>query len=428
MKNIIRLTTAFLLVVLFLTGCSNVTSLGEMPSGKTLVGINVTKAPDKTAYWMNETLDLAGIKVIAAFGDNSTELIGSGELTYSGFDSGKTGKQDITVTYDDKSDTFPVTVAAGTFTVTFHKNGGDNEANPHSKTVTQPAENVDSLPAPPIKEHHTFAGWNTKADGSGSAFDEASLVTGSLSVYAQWTTNIYSVTFNSNGGSAAPTQAVEHDEKAVEPAKPVIKNAYRCKFAGWYTDNTTFNHKWNFTDNPVTADIVLYAKWIPYVLGDTGPGGGKIFYLIEKGFSVTVDKISETCYYLEASPDNIDVAEWSSTQAIQNTEAAIGTGKQNTKFIADKLNRLDLKNWFAAQICDEYENNGFSDWFLPSKDELNQLYINRNYVNDILQDEYWSSTQYGIRDSAWFQSFYAEGNQAVGPLRTGKQVRAVRVF
>jgi uncharacterized repeat protein (TIGR02543 family) len=432
-----------LLTALYLTGCihdpdndeKNRLPIDEPLQGgpspnKSLVSVHVTRTPNKTKYWMYESLNLTGIRVIAAFDDRSTKIIDNGELTDDGFASDTSGVKEVTVTYGGLSDTFNVTVAQGAFTVTFDKNGGNGEASPNIKAVAQPSPGVDSLPTtPPAKTYYDFTEWNTKADGSGDHFTADSLVTGNLTVYAQYKIKSYGVTFNSNGGSGVTTQTITHGEKALEPAKPVINNAYNCKFEGWYTDNTTFNDKWIFTGNTVTSDVALYAKWIPYELGDTGPGGGKIFYRVSKGFTVTVDETSETCYYLEASPKDIDIAEWSSTQAIQITGAEIGAGKQNTKFIAAKLNRLELKSWFAAQICVEYENNGISDWFLPSKDELNQLFINRSYVDGLKIDDYWSSTQYGIRDSAWFQYFdNAEGKQAVGPLRTGKQVRAVRTF
>jgi uncharacterized repeat protein (TIGR02543 family) len=72
-----------------------------------------------------------------------------------------------------------------TYTVTFDKNGGDTGANPPTKTATY-GGNVGTLPIPPTKTGHTFVGWNTAADGSGSIFTVATVVTANITVYAQW--------------------------------------------------------------------------------------------------------------------------------------------------------------------------------------------------------------------------------------------------
>jgi uncharacterized repeat protein (TIGR02543 family) len=72
-----------------------------------------------------------------------------------------------------------------TYTVTFDKNGGDTEASPTSKT-TDYGTSIDSLPSEPSKEDYTFEGWNTQADGLGTAFTASTIVTGDVTVYAVW--------------------------------------------------------------------------------------------------------------------------------------------------------------------------------------------------------------------------------------------------
>ena len=73
-----------------------------------------------------------------------------------------------------------------TATVTFDNNGGDTEASPQTKTVTHPTTTVDSLPAPPTRTDYVFDGWNTLANGLGTAFTASTPVTGHTTVYAQW--------------------------------------------------------------------------------------------------------------------------------------------------------------------------------------------------------------------------------------------------
>jgi uncharacterized repeat protein (TIGR02543 family) len=83
------------------------------------------------------------------------------------------------------------------YTVTFDKNGGDTDASPGTKT-TASGGNVGTLPTAPTRSGYTFNGWNTAADGSGTAFTAATAVTSNITVYAQWTTN-------SSGGNEHPS-------------------------------------------------------------------------------------------------------------------------------------------------------------------------------------------------------------------------------
>jgi uncharacterized repeat protein (TIGR02543 family) len=76
------------------------------------------------------------------------------------------------------------------YTVTFDKNTTDKgsmDANPNITTTTS---TLDSLPIIPVRPGYKFTGWNTQADGSGTAFTAASLVTENMTVYAQWSENI----------------------------------------------------------------------------------------------------------------------------------------------------------------------------------------------------------------------------------------------
>jgi uncharacterized repeat protein (TIGR02543 family) len=75
------------------------------------------------------------------------------------------------------------------YTVSFDKNDGNAEADPDAKTIVSPATTIDALPASPTRSGYNFAGWNTKADGSGSAFDDTTTVSGDMAVYAQWNRN-----------------------------------------------------------------------------------------------------------------------------------------------------------------------------------------------------------------------------------------------
>ena len=145
-----------------------------------------------------------------------------------------------------------------------------------------------------------------------------------------------------------------------------------------------------------------------YALGDTGPAGGIIFYIDSSGFTMTDD--GSTAHYLEAAPANMATGlRWSTlTQEewigvgyisiyIPGTATAIGTGRKNTALIIELDSTAP-----AALACKNYNITGyenFNDWFLPSIDELNQLYLNRVEVNNagnyLGTHFFFSSTQNG---------------------------------
>jgi len=132
-----------------------------------------------------------------------------------------------------------------------------------------------------------------------------------------------------------------------------------------------------------------------YRIGDTGPAGGLIFY--DKGNN------SGGWRYLEAAPVDAEFqAPWSVTGTrVENTQATIGSGRRNTQLIVD-IQRQTSGEWdTAAQQCDELEFNGFDDWFLPSRDELDQMYGNlkRRNLGDFKNDFYWASSMQGTSSS-----------------------------
>jgi len=161
-----------------------------------------------------------------------------------------------------------------------------------------------------------------------------------------------------------------------------------------------------------------------YALGDIGPAGGYIFY--DKGSS------SDGWRYLEAAPVS---TEWTGKQwegkwtLIGGTGTGIGSGQNNTTIIVIWLNSHS-ETGKAAQLCYALNYGGYSDWFLPSKDELNLMYTNLHDiatpVGGFAGHGYWSSSE-DVAYGAWAQGFYY-GLQ-YGNYKTNTcWVRAVRAF
>jgi len=161
-----------------------------------------------------------------------------------------------------------------------------------------------------------------------------------------------------------------------------------------------------------------------YKIGDTGPAGGIIFY--DKGYT------GDGWRYLEAAPAGSEFsAEWDAyRQNLVDTMTSVGFGKQNTKLIVERLKTLKQTNK-AAQICATLEINGYKDWFLPSRDELDLMhkYLNQKELGSFINSIYWSSSQANT-NSAYCQ--YFNGNQYTQQYNYDKnlpfRVRAVRTF
>jgi len=101
----------------------------------------------------------------------------------------------------------------------------------------------------------------------------------------------------------------------------------------------------------------------------------------------------------------------------------VGTGAQNT---ANIVAECDSTPDNAAEITDAYELNGYTDWFLPSKDELNLLYLQKDVVGGFSGSYYWTSSS-DDTTGAWVHNFF-NGAQFALPKDTGQRVRAVRAF
>lgn len=103
------------------------------------------------------------------------------------------------------------------------------------------------------------------------------------------------------------------------------------------------------------------------------------------------------------------------------TGTAIGTGSANTILI---VNAQGSGN-YAAKLCDDLVLNFYSDWYLPSKDELSKLYLNRAAIGGFAVAQYWSSSEYSF-DTAWDYVFVGYANPDPGSLTF--HVRAIRAF
>ncbi len=145
--------------------------------------------------------------------------------------------------------------------ITFDKNDGSGttltQTVPYGESATL---NANSF----TRTGYTFSGWNTKADGTGTAYGDGASISPSSNVtlYAQWTINTYSLSFDSNGGTGSMSGgSAAYGESIQLPRNTFARPKYT--FNGW---NTRANGSGTaYADNAsltLTEDTTLYAQWI----------------------------------------------------------------------------------------------------------------------------------------------------------------------
>ena len=150
--------------------------------------------------------------------------------------------------------------------------------------------------------------------------------------------------------------------------------------------------------------------------------GGIIAYILQPGDPGYVE--GQTHGIIAAASNQSTSAQWGcyGTTISGADGTALGSGYQNTLDIVAGCSTAGI----AAQICNDLELNGYTDWYLPSKDELNKLYLSKDLVGGFASAYYWSSSEYSSR-GAWRQNF-SNGNQLNNYKNNTSYVRAVRAF
>ena len=165
------------------------------------------------------------------------------------------------------------------------------------------------------------------------------------------------------------------------------------------------------------------AKGGACVIGDLGPGRGRVFYVAPRKQSWG--------RYLEAAPSTWNGPggdpnlNWCPdvTNSLPGTQStALGAGAANTAAMLAAGCNAD-----AAAAAHAYAGGGKSDWFLPSRDELRQLFVHKAAVGPFIFHGYWSSSEVSPNE-AWIQDFYTDYPPAPSDKGFASYVRPVRAF
>ena len=191
-----------------------------------------------------------------------------------------------------------------------------------------------------------------------------------------------------------------------------------------------------------------YSVYKTYAIGNTGPGGGLVFYDCDADNETgNADGLmSSECgwRYLEAASEDLGPcvfgylreSDAASNQAV-GTSQSLGTGKSNTEALVIAMgdevysasSGSDKTSSYAAKICADCTAGGKDDWFLPSRDELNLMYTNLHDAglgDFAISNEWYESSSESGGTFAWKQNFSTgdKPNLGRGSLNTVRPVRS----
>jgi uncharacterized repeat protein (TIGR02543 family) len=325
------------------------------------------------------------------------------------------------------------------YSVTYDGNNEDTGTVPSDSTSYSSGDlvTVASNSGTLDKTGYWFNGWCTTQSAAGAVCSgdtygegDETILSGDTTLYAQWEGNSLTVTTDEQEGTVIENALTSSGGSMSDPGTPT-RTGY--DFDGWFVASTggsaiTFSYT-----HGRTADFTLYAQWTApaeWHVGDTGPGGGKIFYVDMRRaagsqyFEAACVGWTNNCDGETPDPE----AQWGCIgSSIAGADGLlIGTGEQNT---ADILAGCATSG-IAARLADEYTRtvNGvvYEDWFLPAQNEL----INMQYWDNEIGgfSPYFYLSSFEVSAFLVGSVFFTNGSQNTYPKHVNGNVRPVRSF
>jgi Protein of unknown function (DUF1566) len=230
-----------------------------------------------------------------------------------------------------------------------------------------------------------------------------------LSLFAAVTSNAQSLAVNTDGSTANASALldVKSTTKGFLPPRldSTQRNAISSPPAGLTIYNTSIKAFQCYNGTTWYSTV--------HYIGESYDGG-IVFYVYDNGqhglIAATADQFLGLQWYNGSS---------TVTNAVRDQ---VNAGLLNTERI---INNQGAGS-FAAQVCANYQGGGYGDWYLPSKFELNLLYLQKTVVGGFTNTIYWSSTESNSTE-AWYQ-FFSTGFQFTNTKNNAYYVRAIRAF
>ncbi|MFA6027598.1 MAG: chitobiase/beta-hexosaminidase C-terminal domain-containing protein [Patescibacteria group bacterium] len=389
-------------------GGSEVSPITGVPYNTT---ITLPTDPTKTGYALN-----------GWFSDNETFLIpftASTAVTADITVYAKWNAPLITPTFSPNSGEIvlgvtPITLSSDTGSTIYYTTDGSTPTTGSSSTATGEAITILSV-ANPIQAIAVKAGYPDSAMGTSGTYTQSVQATPTFDHAAGAIAHGTTVTITSAGADAiyyttnGDTPTTSSTNQAITPlvinAEETVK-ALAVK-AGY--------------ENSAIGTVAYTALAI-----GSSYQGGKVAYLLEAGdpgydaslqhglIATSADKSTGIIWAVPA---------YQGTAVTGADATALGTGNQNT---IDIVAQNGAGSNFAAGLCSNLSEGGYDDWYLPSKDELNKLYLNKAAIGGFTANYYWSSSE-SAASTAWGQNF-DEGTQFNDGKVNTDYVRAIRSF
>jgi hypothetical protein len=241
---------------------------------------------------------------------------------------------------------------------------------------------------------------------------------------AVFTTNIYIIKDNVSKITAKGicwSHLGEADINGPHTSDGTDTNSFKSKITGLYpnVDYKVRPYATNSAGTDYGSYVTFKTKKSGLSIGDSYQGGiiAYIFQLGDIGYIA-----GQTHGIIASTYDQSTGMPWTNgAYPSIPTSKAIGTGNANTNSIVS----IQGSGNYAGKLCADLVIGGYSDWYLPSKDELDEMYNNKDLIGGFAYEFYWSSTQDDINYS-WGQDF-GSGFQDSSRSYTWR-VRAVRTF
>ena len=280
-----------------------------------------------------------------------TGTVSDGVLTYSMFEGIEyKAYKDGAYNSNPGKPSNPDTPSSDTFTVTFDSNGGSEV-----KSVSVHSDGTISAPENPTKAGYNFAGWYSDRNYS-NKWSFSTKIRSDITLYAKWEKQIdkYTVTFESNGGSAVGSKQVNDGDKISAPVQPTKK---MFVFGGWYKDSD-FEEVWDFDTDVVTKNITLYAKWKEEEVRITSVNNATI-------------EDNEITMVVGESIDEVDM----------NGKIILNHSEATWKLYYDRLGQMEIPTRIAANKNDNPLNSGSNVFYIVVTNKNGTQ--TKNYILDI---------------------------------------------